>query len=142
MKTFQKLTYLMSMLLLLSAIPTMAQIDQSVTFEAPFAFYAGNAKMPAGSYRVTRPDDNADLLLIESANGSYSAFVDYVPVQSNTPPSNTEVTFNKYGKSDFLKSISLQGQTFGMQIVPSKAEQNAAKTAAAEKHTLSAKNGR
>src|SRR6202521_6314140 len=142
MKRFQKLTVFMSMLFLRCAIPIMAQVDNRLTFQAPFAFYAGNAKLPAGSYTVTQPDDNADLLLIESADGSYSAFVDYVRVQSNTPPSNTEVTFNKYGKSDFLKSISLQGQTFGMQIVPSKAEQNAAKTAAAEKHTLSAKNGR
>jgi hypothetical protein len=142
MKTFHKQLPFTTMLLLLFAIPAMAQIDNNVTFETQFAFYAGNARMPAGSYKVTQPDSSSDLLLIESANGAYSVFVEYVPVQSETPASNTDVTFNKYGKTDFLKGISLQGQNFGMQIVPSKAEQNAAKAAAAEKHTLSAKNGR
>ena len=141
MKAFPKLTVLMSVVFLLSAIPTVAQIDNSVTFEVPFAFYAGNAKMPAGSYTVTQPDDNAELLLIESADGSHSAFVEYAPDGSDTPPPKTEITFNKYANTDFLSGISVQGQT-SMQIRASKAEQNAAKAAAAEKHSLSAKNGR
>ena|ERR1700682_3882952 len=141
MKTFQRLGVLMSMLFLLSAIPTRAQIDNRLTFQAPFAFYAGNAKMPAGSYTVTQAADNAELLLIESANGSDSVFVEYVPVASDNPPSKTEITFNKYANTDFLTRISVQGQT-SMQIPVSKAEQNAAKAAAAEKHSLSARNGR
>jgi hypothetical protein len=142
MKPFQKLIVLASVLLLLSAIPTMAQIETSVTFEAPFAFYAGNAKMPAGSYTVTQADDNDQLILIESANGSHSVYVEYVPAESNNRASKTEITFNKYGKTDFVNRISLQGQTSGMQMLPSKAEQKAAKVAAAETHSLSAKNGR
>jgi len=141
MKTFQKLTVFMSMIYLLSAIPTMAQIDNSLTFQTPFACYAGNAKLPPGSYTVTQPDDNAELLLIESADGSHSVFVEYVPVASDTPPSKTEITFNKYANADFLSRISVEGQN-SMQILASKAERNAAKAAAAEKHSLSAKSGR
>jgi hypothetical protein len=142
MKTFMKLIVPMSMLLLFAAIPGMAQIDTRVVFQAPFAFYAGNAKLPAGSYTVTQPDDNADLLLIEDANGSHSVFVEYVPAPSQTPASKTEVTFSKYGKTEFLNHISLQGQTYGIEILRSKTEQNAAKTASTEKHSLAAKNGR
>ena len=138
MKSFQKLTILMSMLLLLSAIPAMAQIDNSVTFQASFAFYAGNAKLPPGTYTVRQPDDNADLLLIESADGAHSVFVEYVADGSDTAPSKTEVTFNKYANADFLSRISVGGQN-SMQILASKAERNAAKAAAAEKHSLSAK---
>jgi hypothetical protein len=142
MKPFQKLIVLASVLVLLSAIPTMAQIDNRVTFETPFAFYAGNAKMPAGSYTVTQADDNAQLLLIESATGSHSVYVEYVPAESINPQSKTEITFHKYSNTDFLARISLQGQTSGMQILASKAEQKAAKVAAAETHSLSAKSGR
>src|SRR3984893_12111098 len=141
MKPFQKLTVFMSMLFLLSAIPIMAQVDNRLTFQAPFAFYAGNAKLPAGSYTVTQPDDNAELLLIESADGSHSVFVEYVADGSDNPPSKTEITFNKYANTDFLSRISVAGQN-SMQIPVSKAEQNAAKAAAAEKHSLSARNGR
>ncbi len=141
MKTFQKRTMLMSMFFLLSVIPIMAQIDNRLTFQASFAFYAGNAKLPPGNYTVTKPDDNADLLLIESADGSHSVFVEYVPSESNNPPSKTEITFNKYANAEFLSRISVQGQN-SMQILTSKAERNAANGAAAEKHSLSAKHGR
>ena len=141
MKTFQKLTVFMSMLCLLSATPAMAQIDNRLTFQAPFTFYAGLAKLPAGSYTVTQADDNADLLLIESADGSHSVFVEYVADGSDTAPSKTEVTFNKYANADFLSRISVGGQN-SMQILASRAERNAAKAAAAEKHSLSAKLGR
>src|SRR4029077_942925 len=96
MTTFQKLTVLMSMLCLLAAIPAMGQVDNRLTFQAPFAFYAGNAKLPAGSYTVTQPDDNSELLLIESADGLHSVFVDYMTDDSDTAPVKTEVTFNKY----------------------------------------------
>jgi hypothetical protein len=140
MRIFQKLTMLMSIVWLLSAISAMAQVDNRVTFQAPFAFFAGNAKLPAGNYTVTQPDDNADLLLIESADGSHSVFVEYVADGSDTASSKTEVIFNKYANTEFLGRISVQGQT-SMQVLASKAEQNAAKAAAAEKHSLSAKNG-
>src|SRR6266852_1208363 len=126
MKPFQKLT-LLSMFFLLSAIPTMAQIDTRLTFQTPFAFYAGNAKLPPGSYTVTQPADNSELLLIESADGSHSVFVEYVTDGSDTPPSKTEVIFKKYANIDFLSRISVEGQTF-MQILASKAEHNAAKS--------------
>ena len=141
MTTFQKLTVLMSMLCLLSAIPAMAQVDNRLTFQAPFGFYAGNAKLPAGSYTVTQPDDNSELLLIESVDGLHSVFVDYMTDDSDTAPAKTAVTFNKYGNTEFLGRPSVQGQT-SMQVLESKAEHNAAKAAASEKHSLSAKSGR
>jgi hypothetical protein len=117
----------------------MAQISNRVTFDAPSAFYAGNAKMPAGSYTVSQPDPDDKLLLVEDASGSHSVFVEYVDASSNTPHAQTDVTFAKYGDVDFLSAIWIEGQNSEMQILPSKVEQNAAKAAAAKKHSLSAK---
>jgi hypothetical protein len=139
MNTLKKLIVPMGLLSVLCAIPTMAQISNRVTFDAPSAFYAGNAKMPAGSYTVTQPDPDNNLLLIEDANGSHSVFVEYVVASSDTPHAQSDVTFNKYGKVDFLSAIWVEGQNSEMQILPSKVERNAAKAAAAEKHSLSAK---
>ena len=141
MRTFNKLMCLTGLLLLVSAMPAMAQIANKVTFEAPFAFYAGNTKLPAGSYRVTQPDANDQLLLVESADGAYSVFVEYVPIDSAEPSAKSEVTFKKYGSTDFLNSISVQGDDSGMKILQTKAEQNAAKTATAATHSLAASNG-
>lgn len=139
MNTLRKLIVSTGLLSVLCAIPSMAQITNQVKFVAPSAFYAGNAKMPAGSYTVTQPDIDTTLLLIEDSDGSHSAFVEYELVSSDTPHTQSDVTFNKYGKVDFLGSISVQGQNSEMQIVPSKVEKNAAKAAAAEKHSLTAK---
>lgn len=140
MNTLKKLIVGMGLMSVLCAIPGMAQIAHSVTFEAPSAFYAGNAKMPAGSYRLTQPDTDANLLLLESADGSHSVFVEYEVVSSGTPHVQSDVTFNKYGTVDFLNDIWIQGRTSEMQVVPSKLEQNTAKAATAQKHSLSAKN--
>jgi len=140
MNTSRKLLVLTALLSVMYAIPTMAQIAHKVTFDAPSAFYVGNAKMPAGSYTVTQPNFDDNLLLIEDADGSHSVFVEYVVAPTDTPRPQTDVTFNKYGTVEFLSAIWIQGRNSEMQILPSKAEQNAAKAADAEKHSLSAKN--
>ena len=140
MNTSRKLLVLTALLSVMYAIPTMAQIAHKVTFDAPSAFYVGNAKMPASSYTVTQPNFDDNLLLIEDADGSHSVFVDYVVAPTDTPRPQTNVTFNKYGTAEFLSAIWIQGRNSEMQILPSKAEQNAAKAADAEKHSLSAKN--
>src|ERR1700682_6030190 len=140
MNTLKKLIVPLGLLSFLCAIPSMAQITNRVTFDAPAAFYAGNAKMPAGSYTVTQPDANANLLLIEDATGSHSAFVEYEVVSASTSHAQSDVTFNRYGNVDFLSTIWIQGQDSEMRIPALKVEQNAAKAAAAENHSLSAKN--
>jgi hypothetical protein len=127
-------------LLFLCAIPSMAQITNQVKFDAPSAFYAGNAKMPAGRYTVSQPDVDSSLLLIEDADGSHSAFIEYEVHTSDTPHAQTDVTFNEYGNVDFMSDIWIEGQNSEMQMLPSKLEQNSAKAAAAKKHSLSAKN--
>jgi hypothetical protein len=130
---------IVGMVSVLCAIPAMAQIANSVTFDAPSAFYAGNAKMPAGSYRVTQPNADDNLLLLETADGSHSVFVEYEVASADSRHTQSDVTFNKYGSVDFLSAIWVEGRKSEMQILPSKFEQNTAKAAAAEKHSLSAK---
>jgi hypothetical protein len=88
-----------------------------VTFDAASAFYAGNAKMPAGSYTVTQPDADDNVLLIEDATGSHSVFAEHEVTSSGTRHPQTDVTFNKYGRVDFLSLIWIQGENSGMQIV-------------------------
>ena len=137
--TLKKLIVGMGLMSVLYAIPAMAQIANSVTFDAPSAFYAGNAKMPAGSYRLTQPDADNNLLLLESASGSHSVFVEYEVVSSETRHAQSDVTFKKYGNVEFLSAIWVDGRKSEMQILPSKFEHNTAKAATAEKHSLSAK---
>lgn len=140
MNVLKKLIVPMGLLSVLCVIPTMAQITNRVTFDAPSAFYVGNAKMPAGHYSLTQPDPDDSILLIEDSDSSHSAFVEFEIVSADSHHTQSDVTFNKYGNAEFLSTVWIQGRKSEMQILPSKIEQRAAKTATAERHRLSASN--
>jgi len=139
MKTLSSLLMLTSLLVLFSAMPAAAQMGNGMMFETTFPFYAGNAKMPAGSYKITQPNSDDPLLLIESANGGHSSFLDCVPSSGVPAHPQSDVTFNKYGNTDYLNLLWIGGNTAGMQVLPSKSEELAAKKATATKHSVPAK---
>ena len=138
MKNESKLVVGMGLLSLLSVMPLAAQIDNGVDFTASFPFYAGNAKMPAGSYKITQSDMDANLLQIQSNDGVHSAFVDFIPTHSAQPHPHSDVTFHKYGDTEYLNRIWVQGQKYGMKVDPTKAETKAAANASVVEHSLSA----
>jgi len=141
MKPKLKSAMLAGALLLTVATFARAQIQNELTFETTFPFYAGNAKMPAGSYKVTPMQGPAFLLLIEDTSGSRSMYLEFSPTHADNPHPQTDVTFNNYGKLDFLNQLWIQGQTYGMQILPGKAEEIAAKNATVKRHSLPGKSG-
>ena len=127
------------MLSMLSAIPSAAQIVDSMTFTTTFAFYVGNAKMPAGTYTVRPSDIDENLLQIEDMAKKASAFIEYTPMHADSPHKATETTFKKYGTTEFLDQLWVAGQQFGMQVSPTKVEQKLAKSGAPAAHSVPAK---
>ena len=125
MKNVSKLVVRMGLLSLLSVMPLAAQIDNGVDFTTTFPFYAGNAKLPAGSYKITQSDISASILRIQSDDGLHAALVDIMPTQSAQPHPHSNVTFNKYGDTEYLNRIWVEGQEYGMKVDPTKAEMNA-----------------
>src|ERR1700736_6704625 len=97
MKNVSRLVVRLGLLSLLSVMPLAAQIDNGVDFTTSFPFYAGNAKMPAGSYKITQSDIGASTLQIQSNDGMHSAFVDFISTHSARPHPDSDVTFHKYG---------------------------------------------
>jgi hypothetical protein len=122
MKNVSKLVVKMGLLCLLSAMPLAAQIINGVDFTTSFPFYVGNAKLPAGSYIITQPDVDAGVLQVRSTDGAHSAFVDIIATHSTQPHSNSDVTFNKDGDSEYLNRIWIAGQEYGMEVDPTKAK--------------------
>jgi len=139
MKNVFTLAVMTGLMLLSLTIPAMSQIVNGVDFTVSFPFYAGNAKMPAGAYTITQPqgDDNT-LLLIQSQSGSHSAFLDIIPTDAANPHPQSGVTFNKYGTTDYLSQVWVAGQNYGLQVIPTKVEQNAAAKAAVARHSIPA----
>ena len=138
MNTFQKYAVVLGATFILFAIPALAQMENGVRFDAPFAFYVGDAKMPAGSYTVTQPDGNLAVLLVQDADGSHSAFIAFRPVNQDSAPSETMVGFKRYGDFDFLSHIMVRGENSHIIIQQSQSEEAAASAAVAEEHSLPA----
>src|SRR3981081_4313605 len=102
MNTAKKLTVLMGLLSVLCAIPAMAQINPRVKFDAPSAFYAGDAKLPAGGYTVSVPNEDDNFLLIQSTDGSHSVIVEYEITSSERPHTQSALTLNKNSEAEVL----------------------------------------
>jgi hypothetical protein len=127
-----------ALLCLLSALPAVAQITNAVSFTTTFPFYAGNTKLPPGSYKVSQSPMDITILMIEGGKGVHSAFIDYTPSQTEKLHPSTLVSFKKYGSTDFLDTIWVQGQRYGMVIDPTKAEKKMAAGGAPETHSVPA----
>jgi hypothetical protein len=138
MKNVSKLVVGMGLLSLLSVMPLAAQIVNGVDFTTSFPFYAGNAKMPAGSYKITQSEVGESTLQIQSSDGAHAGLVDFIPTYSVEPHPHSDVTFDKYGNTEYLNRIWVQGQEYGMKVDPTKAETKAAANANVVEHSLSA----
>ena len=124
-----KIVVTMGMLSLLSIMPLAAQVAHSlvnsVVFTAPFPFYAGNVKLPAGSYRITEPIENANIVLIRNIASTKGEFIYFTPTSSLDPQKENDVTFQKYGDTGYLQTLSVEGETNGIEFPPTKAEAKA-----------------
>ena len=124
-----KIVMAMGMLSLLSVMPLAAQVANSavnrVVFTAPFPFYAGTVKLPAGSYIITEPISNSKVVLLRNSDGAKGEFISFIPTRSLDPQKETDVTFQKYGDTGYLQTLSVEGETDGIEFPRTKAETKA-----------------
>ena len=130
-----KLVVKMGLLSLLSVMPLAAQIDNGVVFTAPFPFYAGNVELPAGSYKLTQLNINAQQLLLRNSAGTDGVYLSFRPTSSVDRSRETDVTFDKIGDTGYLRAVSVAGETDGIEFGRSKAEKRAAATATMAENT-------
>jgi hypothetical protein len=139
MKTLLRVMIATAVFACAGTISGLAQIQNGLDFTTSFPFYAQNTKMPAGSYRVTPVDFDTNTLLIESTDGKYSAFVDFIPTRAEQPHKQADVTFHKYGNVEYLNRLWVDGQRYGMKVEPTKSEKKAAASAKAVEHSVPGK---
>ena len=95
-------------LMLLGAfiLPTgaFAQSNSTTRAEIPFAFYAGRAQMPAGTYTIRVSDDDRNLLL-RNVDGSAATFLLAQPGESSEAM-QPSLRFDHIGDSYFLRAAT------------------------------------
>jgi len=149
MKNFWTVIVLAGLVALVAVMPAAAQNtfngDQlNVSFKAPMEFYAGDTKMPAGSYHIIQ-GIGPGMLVVKADKGKHEAILPFDAIESPKPIQNIDVSFNKYGNDEYLNSVAFgsisntQGSWI-LKIRPSAGEQAAAKAAAAASHKVSGTN--
>ena len=120
----KKQSFLMAGVLVLSSMAAtqVAQAQETMVVDIPFAFVAGNATLPAGEYRVQKLDGNSGVLLIHCWDANASAFVITQAVQPNEPPSVSKLIFNRYDNRYFLSQVWTAGSIRGRQLLKSPKE--------------------
>ena len=139
MKKLLKVVGASGLLCLLFAMSASAQIVNGLSFTTTFTFYAGNTKMPAGSYKITASNLDESILLIEDAKGVHSGYLDFTPTDAASGHAASDVTFKKYGNVDFLSRCWVKGQQFGMLMEQTNYEKKLGASGQPQEHSVPAK---
>ena len=104
------------------AATQIAQAQEQVIANVPFAFTAGNRTLPAGEYRVGKWITGDRTLFIQSTDRGATTFAASIPAESNAPQTQTKLVFHRYGDRYFLSQVWVEGSTYGRQLPKSKEE--------------------
>lgn len=120
------------LLFVVSVNPGLFAQDQAwgsiMQFKAPIAFWAGNAKLPAGTYKITQPSTGDGTILKIQGTGGHEAFLDTNPISAVGTHKAGDVVFGKVGNDEYLEEFYLPagassfGSAVGFKVVPSKAK--------------------
>lgn len=113
-----------------------AQIVGDIEVNVPFQFQAGNAKLPAGEYRIHMLDDsNLTVMQISSADGSTSTVFQVEDTEPTSAATKSEVIFNRYGDQYFLAKLFEEGSAIGSEVIESRTEKTISEqTTQAQEH--------
>jgi hypothetical protein len=135
MKKIRVLTFAAGVITLMACLPAMAQVK--VTFAMTSSFYAGNAKLPAGTYTLRQMQDDPNTFNLQNSAGTHTVLLEGRP-STKTTTGNPVILFNRYGTMDYLEGVETSTGN-SVDIETSKAEKIAAKTGPPQPHTVPAK---
>ena len=136
MKKITLATIAVGAMVLMSSLPAMAQWAK-VGFTTTSSFYAGGAKMSAGSYILRQEQDDPNAYLLENTAGTHTVILEGRP-SSKASKGGTEILFNKYGDMDYLETVETANGT-SVDLMSPAVEKRAAKKGAPTPHTVPAK---
>ncbi|PYX84758.1 MAG: hypothetical protein DMG70_05605 [Acidobacteria bacterium] len=127
----KKRAFVMATLLVLSIMVAaqVAQAEEPMLVNIPFAFTAGNVTLPAGEYRVQKLDGNSAVVLISCTDASASAMVLSNTAQAKKAQTQSKLVFKRYENRYFLSQLWTAGSIHGRQLLKSRAEKEIAQSA-------------
>lgn len=124
------LLFSLALALTIFAGKAKAQVANDLEVNIPFAFHAGDSRLPAGEYRIHMLDDSdLQVMEINSADGSISVLFEVEATQANSTPAKSELIFNKYGNRYFLAKLFEEDSSTGSQLPKSRYEKRVGQAA-------------
>jgi hypothetical protein len=112
--------------MILTGVSVKAQSGARIQANVPFDFVAGDAKLKAGDYSVTRIARNA--FLLRSADLKSSVVVQApIAIGQRREGSPARLVFKRYGSEHFLAQVWSDARGEGRQLYSSKSEERLAK---------------
>jgi hypothetical protein len=113
-----------------ASVPARVQSGEAKFFQPgamritiPFAFTAGEATLPAGTYTIKRLSQTSDALLIASVDGKASAAVQAAGTLERKRTSlPAKLVFHQYENAYYLAQVWAESSTVGREVSMSKAE--------------------
>jgi hypothetical protein len=134
MKKMGVLVGLTGMMMLIGGPRASAQAQTAFNFHMSSSFYAGNAKMPAGTYTLRQTEDDPSTFMLQNSAGTHSVILEGRQ-SSKASKGKPEVLFNRYGTTDYLEGVETSTGN-SIDISGGAAEKLAAKKGTAQPHTV------
>ena len=125
---------LISICLLVTAAAVFAQTTPSqrlMKVNIPFAFSAGDVKLPAGQYLLYTISPGWGIRFA-TIDGKHNAFVNTLPNYPSNPSENSRLVFHKYGNEYFLEQVWTNGDELVRSPLPSKKAMEIARSGVAQ----------
>jgi hypothetical protein len=102
-----------------------AQITNPIQARIDHPFVIGNTSLPPGDYTFRMVQDS-DLSIMTVSSESDKTSVDFIvrATIDNHTPMHTELTFRKYGNTDFLNKIFESGSKTGVEVTETSREES------------------
>jgi hypothetical protein len=119
----KRLFVIAGLLMFASMVATqVVRAEEPMLVNIPFAFVAGNAKLPAGEYRVEKLNENSAVVLIRCSDASAAAVVLSNAAQAKETPTQSKLIFKRYDHRYFLSQVWSAGSIRGRELMKSRAE--------------------
>ena len=120
-----KVSLLSAMLLVTSVASAQGQsLANTITADIPFDFSIGEKKLPAGTYSISRVNQNIGdaVLSVADDDGHAKAIRLSISAQRSRANSKATLVFHHYGDQYFLFQVWPAGATIGRQFPRSRSE--------------------
>lgn len=105
-KQFRKVSgVILATALIAAATPSAARAEERIIANVPFAFVAGEVRLPAGEYIFRVVSDDLSVWEVTSPDGRRSAMISTIPATSSSTTDTPELVFDRFDNQYFLARV-------------------------------------